>query len=136
MRTVVVRRGTPTMTIRTSLRCGAALGALLALAIAPAAEAKPKHHHRAAAPAADGVRSEIDERKAEVQSLEAWKDQESAARAQTTEQVSALQSQLSDANARAVRAEQQVQAQIQTIPGAVDAEIAKSKPKTDALYIK
>jgi hypothetical protein len=124
------------MTIRTSLLGGAALGALLALAIAPAAEAKPKHRHAAAAPAADGVRSEIDQLKAEVQSLEAWKDQESAARAQTADQVSALQGQLSEANARAERAEQQVQAQIQTIPGQVVAEVAKSKPKTDALYIK
>ncbi|HLY80615.1 MAG TPA: hypothetical protein VKQ70_14640, partial [Caulobacteraceae bacterium] len=124
------------MTIRTSLLGGAALGALLALAIAPAAEAKTKHHHVAKAPAADGVRSEIDELKAEVQSLEAWKDQESAARAQTSDQVAALQGQLSEANARAERAEQQVQAQIQTIPGQVDAEVAKAKPKTDALYIK
>ena len=125
------------MTIRTSLLGGAALGALLALAIAPAAEAKPKHHYRhVAATAADGVKSEIDELKAEVQSLEAWKDQETAARAQTADQVSALQSQLSDATARAQRAEEQVQAEVQTIPGAVDAEVAKTKGKTDALYIK
>jgi gas vesicle protein len=125
------------MTIRTSLLGGAALGALIALAIAPAAEAKTKRHYRRPpAPAADGVRSEIDELKAEVQSLEAWKDQESAARAQTADQVSALQNQLSDANARAERAEEQVQAQIQTIPGAVDAEVAKTKARTDALYIK
>jgi hypothetical protein len=49
------------MTIRTSLLGGAALGALIALAIAPAAEAKTKHHYRRPpAPAADGVRSEID----------------------------------------------------------------------------
>src|SRR5579863_4325710 len=124
------------MTIRTSLLGGAALGALLVLAIAPAAEAKTKHHHAARAPAADGVRSEIDQLKAEVQSLEAWKDQESAARAQTADQVSALQNQLADANARAARAEEQVEAQIQTIPGTVDAEVAKSHVKTDALYIK
>jgi gas vesicle protein len=124
------------MTMRTSLLCGAALGALLALAIAPAAEAKTKHHHRAAAPAAEGVKSEIEELEAEVHSLEAWKDQESAARVQTSDQVAALQSQLTEANTRAERAEQQVQAQIQTIPGEVDAEVAKSKPKTDALYIK
>ena len=125
------------MTIRTSLLSGAALVALLALAVAPAAEAKTKHRHRvAAAPAADGVRSEVDQLKAEVASLEAWKDQESAARAQTTDQVAALQNQLADANARASRAEEQVEAQIQTIPGTVDAEVAKSHVKTDALYIK
>ena len=124
------------MTIRTSLLGGAALGALLALAIAPAADAKTKHH-RAAAPASDGVKTELDSLKAEVQSLEAWKDQESAARAQTADQVAALQGQLTEANARAERAEQQVQAQIQTIPGEVDAEVAKTKPKMDtALPIK
>jgi hypothetical protein len=125
------------MTIRTSLLGGAALGALLALAIAPAAEAKTKHRtHHVAAPAGDGVKGEIDALRAEVQSLEAWKDQESAARAQTADQVAQLQGQLGDANARAARAEQQVQAQIETIPGQVDAEVAKTKPKTDALYIK
>jgi len=123
------------MTMRTSLLGGAALGALIALAIAPTADAKTKHHH-AAAPASDGVKSELESLKAEVQSLEAWKDQESAARAQTADQVAALQGQLTEANARAERAEQQVQAQIQTIPGQVDAEVAKTKPKTDALYIK
>src|SRR5580698_4982035 len=125
------------MTIRTSLLSGAALVALLALAVAPAAEAKTKHRHRvAAAPAADGVRSEVDQLKAEVASLEAWKDQESAARAQTTDQVAALQNQLADANARASRAEEQVEAQIQTIPGTGHAEETKSHVKTDALYIK
>src|SRR5271156_2695599 len=100
------------MTIRTSLLGGAALGALLALAIAPAAEAKTKHHHVARAPASDGVKSQIDELRAEVQSLEAWKNEESAARAQTADQVAALQGQLSEANARAQQAEQQVAAQI------------------------
>ena len=48
------------MTMRTSLLGGAALGALLALAIAPAADAKTKHHHHVAAPAGDGVKGEID----------------------------------------------------------------------------
>lgn len=125
------------MTIRTWLFGGAALGALLALAIAPAADAKTKHHYRhVTAPAGDGVKSELEALKAEVQSLEAWKDQESAARAQTADQVSALQNQLSDATARAERAEEQVQAQIQTIPGAVDAEVAKTKHGNDAIYIK
>ena len=61
------------MTIRTSPLGGAALGALLALAIAPAADAKTKHHHAAAAPADDTVRDEVEQLKAQVQSLEAWK---------------------------------------------------------------
>jgi hypothetical protein len=124
------------MIIRTSLFGGAALGAVIALALAPAAEAKPKHHP-ARRPAADGVkRSEIDELKAEVQALEAWRDQQTAANSQTQAQVQQLQGQLADANARADRAEQRVAAEIQTIPGAVDTAVAKAKPKSDALYIK
>ncbi len=82
-----------------------------------------------AAPAGDEVEGRNRRTEAEVQSLEAWKDQESAARAQTADQVSALQGQLTEANVRAERAEQQVQAQIQTIPGQVDAEVAKNKPR-------
>ena len=117
------------MTMRTSLLGGAALGALLALAIAPAANATTKHHHRAAPAANEGVRSEVEELEAEVHTLEARMNEETASRVQTAAQVSALQSQLADANARADRAEQQVQAQIETIPGAVQTEVAKNKPK-------
>jgi TolA-binding protein len=114
------------MTIRTSLLGGAALGALLALAIAPAAEAKTKHHHGATAPADNTVKDEVEQLKAQVQSLEAWKDQESASRAQTQAQVQQLQGQLAEANARAQQAQEQVQAQIQTIPGEVESQVAKN----------
>ena len=123
------------MTIRTSLLGGAALGAVLALALAPVAEAKTKHHH-VARPAADGVKGELAELRAEVSSLEAWKDQETSERSQTQAQVQQLQGQLADADARASRAEQQVAAEIQTIPGTIDADVARGKGKTDALYIK
>jgi gas vesicle protein len=118
------------MTIRTSLCGGAALGALLALAIAPAADAKTKHHHAAAAPADDAVKGEVEQLKAEVQSLEAWKDQETASHAQTQAQVQQLQGQLADANARAQQAQEQVQAQIQTIPGEVETQVAKNEKPT------
>jgi gas vesicle protein len=118
------------MTIRTSLLGGAALGALLALAIAPAADAKTKHHRAAAAPADDTVKDEVEQLKAQVQSLEAWKDQETASRAQTQAQVQQLQGQLADANARAQQAQEQVQAQIQTIPGEVATQVAKNEKPT------
>jgi hypothetical protein len=127
------------MTMRTSLLGGAALAALLALAVAPAAEAKTKHRHAVAhraAPASDGVKGEIAELRAEVQALEAWKDQEGASRAEAQAQMQEAQGRLAEANARAERAQQQLAAQIQTIPGAVDAEVAKVKTKSDALYIK
>jgi gas vesicle protein len=120
------------MTIRTSLLGGAALGALLALAIAPTADAKTKHHRRVVVVVAggDGVKSDVDQLKAEVQSLEAWKDQEMASRAQTQAQVQQLQGQLADANARAQQAQEQVQAQIQTIPGEVETQVAKNEKPT------
>jgi hypothetical protein len=125
------------MTLRTSLLGGAALGALIAVAFAPAAMAKPAHHHHRAmhAPAA-ATKSEIDELKAEVEALKAQQDQQSAQQAQTQAQLQQLQGQLSEANARADKAEAQVQAQIETIPGAVQQEVAKQKPKTDKLYYK
>ena len=118
------------MTIRTSLLGGAALGALLALALAPAADAKTKHHHAAAAPANDAVKDEVEELKAEVQSLEAWKDQETVSRSQTQAQVQQLQGQLADANARAQQAQEQVEAQIQTLPGEVETQVAKNEKPT------
>ncbi|HTX47943.1 MAG TPA: DNA-binding protein [Caulobacteraceae bacterium] len=119
------------MTIRTSLFGGAALGALLALALTPAANAAAHHkkHHVAPPPVDDGLRSEVETLKAQVDALQAREDQEAAARQQTQEQVQALQGQLAQADARAERAEQQVQAQIETIPGAVSEQVAAKLPK-------
>jgi hypothetical protein len=118
------------MTLKNSLLGAVALGGLLAMAIAPTADAKPKHRHAAAAPAESGVRSELEALKAQVAELQAWKDQQAAASAQTDAQVQALQGQLAQANSRAAQAEAQVQTQIQTIPGVVATEVAKAdKPK-------
>ena len=126
------------MTLRTALCRGAALGALLACVVAPAAaNAATKHHPKprhVAPPSA--TKSEVDELRAEVQSLEAWKSQQEASAQQTQSQVNQLQGQLTEANDRAARAEQQVAEQIQTIPGTVSAEVAKHAPKTDKIYYK
>jgi hypothetical protein len=125
------------MTIRTSLLGGAALGALIFAAVAPAAIAKPAHHHHRAARAPEGAtKAEVDELKAEVETLKAQQDQQSAQQSQTQAQVQQLQSQLADANARADRAEAQVQSQIQTLPTEVAQEVTKQKPKTDKIYYK
>ena len=126
------------MTSRTALCRGAALGALLACVVAPAAaNAATKHHHPKARPAAPvATKSEVDELRAEVQSLEAWKSQQEANAQQTQSQVNQLQGQLTEANDRAARAEEQVAEQIQTIPGTVSAEVAKHAPKTDKIYYK
>ena len=126
------------MTIRTSLLGGAALGALVCLALAPTAQAATHHKHaKTRVVVADtGVKDEVAQLKAEVQSLEAWKDQEAADHAQTQQQVQQLQGQLAESNNRLAQAEAQVEAQIQTIPGDVDAEVAKHAPKTDKIYYK
>jgi len=137
-RSAVERRGTPKMTIRTSLFGGAALGALVCLALAPAAQAATKHHkHITHVVVADsGVKDEVATLKAEVQSLEAWKEQETADHAATQQQVQQLQGQLADSTNRLAQAEAQVEAQIQTIPGDVDTEVKKHAPKTDKIYYK
>jgi len=124
------------MTARTSLLGGAALSALLALALSTAADAKPVRHRHAKVDPNAGLRGEVADLKAQVQALNAWKDQETADRAQTQQQVQQLQGQLADANARADRAQAEVQSQIQTIPGAIDQAVAAAKPKTDKIYYK
>jgi hypothetical protein len=128
------------MTMRTALCRGAALGALLACAVAPAvANAATKHHHHAARTRVvsdPAVKGEVEALKAEVDSLEAWKQSQEASTQQTQAQVQQLQGQLADANDRATRAEQQVAAQIQTIPGQVNQAVAAQAPKTDKIYYK
>ena len=121
------------MTIRTSLLGGAALGVVLAVAMAGGADAKTTHR-RHAAPAADsGLRSEVEQLKGEVQSLEQWREQETAdrqaERTQTQQQMQQMQGQVEAANARADNAEKQVAAQIQTIPGQVKQQVASAQPK-------
>ncbi|HEX3919283.1 MAG TPA: hypothetical protein VHW60_18245, partial [Caulobacteraceae bacterium] len=130
------------MTMKTSLCGGAALVALLALGLTPAAMAKTPHRHYAdpAASAAAAERAEmkneVDELKQQVAALEDWKNQQAQTQAQTQAQVSDLQGQLTQANARADHAELQVAAEIQTLPTQVDADVAKHTPKTDKIYYK
>lgn len=127
------------MTIRTSLLGGAALGALLAFGLATSADAATHHHRHHRAKVVDHsaeVKGDVDSLKAEVASLEAWKDQETADRAQTQAQVDQLKGQLAEADARAASAEAKVAEQIQTIPGDVQAAVAKAAPKTDKIYYK
>ena len=130
------------MTIRTSLFGGAAIGALIACALVPAAAhaATTKHHHAVKVKVVrvedPTVKSEVEELKSEVASLEAWKQQEEAGKAQTQAQVQDLQGQVANANERAQRAEAKVAEEIQTIPGEVASEAAKHAPKTDKIYYK
>jgi gas vesicle protein len=126
------------MTTRNSLCGGAALGALLALTLAPVAFAATHHRHAPVVVVREdpAVKEEVDELKQQVAALEDWKNQQAQTQAQTQAQVSDLQGQLTQANARAEHAEQQVAAEIQTLPTQVDTDIAKHAPKTDKIYYK
>jgi hypothetical protein len=128
------------MTIRTSLLGGAALGAVLAFGLVSGADAATHHHHHhprvKPVDHSAEVKGDVDALKAEVASLEAWKDQEAADRAQTQAQVEQLKGQLADADARAASAEAKVNEQIQTIPGDIQTAVARAAPKTDKIYYK
>lgn len=117
---------------KSSLLGGAAFGVLLAFGVCAAAQAAPQSQAAANAE----LKNEVDQLKADVQALEAWKDSQVEQHQEDQAKLDALQAQLADANARAAQAEAQVQSQIQTIPGTVDAEVAKNAPKTDKIYYK
>jgi hypothetical protein len=109
-----------------TLMSGAAFGAMLALGFAASADAKAvKHHHVAAAHADDKVAALSQE----VETLETRLESETLAREQLQGQVQQAQSQAAAAQADADSAHQQLQAQIQTIPGVVSSAVAANKPK-------
>ena len=110
-----------------TLMGGAAFGAMLVLGFAASADAKvvKHHHHVAAAPADDKVAA----LSSEVETLETRLESETLAREQLQTQVQAAQNQAAAAQADADAAHQQLQAQIQTIPGEVSSAIAANKPK-------
>ena len=117
---------------KSSLLGGAALGVLLAFGACAVAQAAPESQAAANAE----LKSEVEQLKADVQALEAWKDSQVAAHQDDQAKLQQMQAQLDDANARAAQAEAQAQAQIQTIPTEVATEVAKDKPKTDKIYYK
>jgi len=117
---------------KSSLLGGAAFGVLLAFGVCAGAQAAPQSQASSNAE----LKSEVEQLKAAVQSLEAWRDSQVEKSQEDQAKLQQLQAQLDDANARAAQAEAQAQAQIQTIPAQVDAEVAKNKPKTDKIYYK
>ena len=105
---------------------GAAVGAMLVLGVAGAADAKAvKHHHMAAAAGEDRIGALT----SEVETLESRLEAETLAREQMQGQVQAAQTQAAAAQADADAAHQQLAAQIQTIPGVVSTAIASTKAK-------
>lgn len=126
------------MNLKTTLIGSAALGAVLALGVAGGAEAKTsKHPHRAGPSVSESaLRSEVDELKSEVKTLEgrldAQQQAQSEAAAQQQAQIAAARSQAQTAQSTAQAAQTQVaaqQAQIETIPTEVDTGIKKFLPK-------
>ena len=122
---------------KTSLLNGAALGVIILSAISVDAQAKPSRHYRARPVAATGNDpSPLEELRAEVESLKAWRDGQIDRQAQADAQLNQVKTELAQSQDRTRVAEAKVAAQIETIPGAVKAEVAKIAPKTDKLYVK
>lgn len=115
------------MQIRTSLLASAAVGVLLAVSVSAAAEAKTAKHH--AAGAENLTAEQLQGLSAEVEDLKARLQAESDARAKDEAAVKAAQDDAAAARAEAQAAHQQVQAQIQTLPGEVKSAVAANKPK-------
>jgi hypothetical protein len=114
--------------IKTPLMRGAALGALLAVALGAAAQAKPvkhHHHHAAAAPSANAALvQEVEALRGQVQSLEQRLDQQGAAQRQTAATAQAAQEQ-----AQAAQAQVQASADdIKRIPGTVEQDVVAHIP--------
>lgn len=113
------------MNSKMSLLTGAAVGVFLAAGITAQAEAKTVHHkirHSAQPSAAAQQAAEIEQLKAEVESL----NERLLAQEQQQAQV---QQQAEQAQAAAQAAQTQLASQIQTIPGQVQTEVARSIPK-------
>ena len=131
------------MTFKASLP-RASMGVGLALvsgvmADASAATHKKARHARAEAPAMAALLAKVDKLQADLAAETAARQRLEAELAQTsaTAQTAQAQAQTTQDHVRAVEtAQASDSAAIQTLPGVVSQEIAKAKPKTDALYFK
>ncbi|MGH6972030.1 MAG: hypothetical protein ACREEQ_10510, partial [Caulobacteraceae bacterium] len=126
---------------RVSLASRAAMGALLAGALATGASAAPRAHRHSHARSGAPTQSErIAQLAAAVQSLEAWRAQETAEEATRQKagaaKLQALRDELADANARAARAEAQADSEIESIPAAADSAVEKRRPRNGVLDFK
>jgi hypothetical protein len=125
------------MQLKTSLFCQIGLGVLATLSFTSAAEAKTTHHPRHGhAVAAAPMTQELSDLKAQVAALQSWRDTETRQRADDDQQAAALRQQLADSEARSQALLAQAQTQVQTIPGAVKAEIAAEKPADGKIHYK
>ncbi len=142
-------QGVPNM-LKSSLLGGAALAVCLVYASGPAAAADQpaktvhsRHAHKtvARAPsAAQEMAAEVAALKSQIEELKQAQAAQAAQSQQTEAQLTAMKTQLTDAQAAAQSAQTQLAEQIQTIPGQVQTQVAqqvdKVKPKTDGIYYK
>jgi hypothetical protein len=131
---------------RSSLLAGAAfamlftVGAHAEAAADGAKDAPAKKHHRAARRAEPvrqdntaAMESEMAAMREQLEQLKAAQQQQTA---QSQAQMDQMRAQLSQAQATAQAAQEQLNTQIQTIPGVVDKAVAAAAPKTDKIYYK
>ena len=127
------------MTTKHTLLCQAGLGVLATLCLAGAADAKPKHHHPAAAKSASqasAMQQQLADMKAQIATLQSRQDSQAQAHDQDAQQIAGLSQQLADSQAKTQALAAQAQEQIQTIPSAVKSEIAAEQPKDGNIHYK
>jgi len=135
------------MRTKPSLLCSAALGVVCAASFASQASAAEDHHHHhrhhhaaavahAAADQTAALAAEVDELKAQVQTLESKLDAQGAAQQQAQAQAQQAQETAQAAATQAQAAQAAADSEIKTIPTEVASEVEKVKPKTDKLYYK
>ena len=124
------------MSTKTSLLGGGAIALVATLAFGAAADAAPKHHHKAAAKHADaGLSAEVRELRAEVESLQQTLAAQAAAQQQIQAQAAAAQARADESAAAAQAAQAMLDTEVQQIPGQVHTAIA-SAPPPDSLRMK
>ena len=126
---------------KSSLLSSAAFGVLIAVgmsAFAPAAAAAAKKHHKAhhAAAPAGASAAEVHALTEQVEALTAKLQAQEQATQALQAQAQQAQATAADAQASARSANDQLHAQIDTIPGAVKSEIAAEKPKDGKAHYK
>ncbi|THD79381.1 MAG: hypothetical protein E7812_09935 [Phenylobacterium sp.] len=117
------------MTKKMSLLTGAAMGMVLAAGLTAQAQAAPAKKHHKAAHAASAAESVQAQQAAEIEQLKAQVDSLSERLLSQEQQQAQLQQQTAQAQAQAQAAQAQVDNEIQRIPGVIDTRVASAIPK-------
>jgi hypothetical protein len=127
---LTIPQGDHVMQMKSSLFYGAAVGVLLSFAAAAIADAKPRHGRHAARAATDpAIVAKVNALSDEVEALKQRVDQDDQVRQQLQTQVQQAQADATQARAETKAAQDQLAAQIQTIPGEVKTQVAAAQPK-------